>query len=536
MLWVLLANRFRILFYFIRNKNNPRARKNLLRIVALLILPYWIFQSSYNLYSSWQFLPGFNAGVIANYLFIMFGGLFFLMIMSGIPLALHYHYLSNDRALLAVQPISSITVYLYKTTELCLTNSSLFALIGLPAIAAAMIFLKIPVLFFIPLVLGLVLFVTIPSGIAALLASVMALVMPVKRTRQATSILFGLIIIGIWAAIQFFNTSRLDPYSADFDRGLYSRILDANTMSHTGWLPAAWLAKSIMAAAKSDLHAFAGPFGLLLISSVMLISVAGLLLKNPGTRALNKPVNRTTEPGTSVTGKSTATRDFPLWFNLALRDYKIQFRDSRFVTQFFFYLAVVIVFPMLVGESLRIENETLAPLLPFIFMLAVVSLMAAGMAARSIPLEKRSFFYNLTGPLPSGVLALSKLVVPIAAAILVTLAGLLSASLAGNLKSMSPGMLLFTLIHIGVVSAIGLWIGSYFRTSQWDNPRQMLGESGNLVLNIVVWLYSGMVVLAGYLLLPLNTWVAFLTVLVISAVTGLTVMTLNIKRFAIPVD
>ncbi|HPG40486.1 MAG TPA: hypothetical protein PLP19_04880 [bacterium] len=501
MLFNLLYNRLNLALYSLRNYKNNKARGILVRFIVMLIIPYWIFSTSRELFSAWHAVPGFNVMVIIHFIALLLTGIFILLIISGVPQALHFNFLAPDSILLSALPLESLVIKKYRFWEIYFSNSSVFFLFGLPVIAAALVVVKVSLPAVILLLAGLLLLLVIPTGIASLFSLLIARFLPVKRTKNFSSLIMGIMIIGLWAFMQFFRLSRLDPFSGEFDADLFNRLVQTPEMNLSRFLPPHWAARVLSGLVTDNLQQAMIPLVLLLLAAVVIyeltIRLADQIDKYAGYQtggAVRAARQKPAEPGIPF---AQVVQSRHVIRAMVERDLKLYFRDSRFVTQIFFYFSLFLVLPFLLREPFTAANETFAHYAPFTCMLFATIFMAGGLTARGIPLEKRAMNYNRLAPNTDSIYLLAKF----GTGFLLTTAALFFGILILVVLEHSPAHIILQAVILLLfntfgAAAIGLAIGVIHTNFNWDNPRQMLTDNGNIILNIAGMVYLGGGILA----------------------------------------
>ncbi len=405
-----------------------------------------------------------------------------------------------------------------------LANSTAFALIGLPILLALFFVLNYNLVYLIPFLILIAVFLIIPSGISSLLSALIAFMLPVKKSRQVSSIILGFIIIGIWTLIQFYNFDRIDPFSGEFDRAIFEHYLGDNSIQHMSWMPPVWLILSLKTLLTGTITHFVLYAGLLTGMCIVLGYISSWLLQyaHDNEKFVFSETAMFPHQAVKRTSKATQIKSHKVFTALIERDWKLNIRDSRFVTQMFFFVALVIVFSTALNTTLPITNETISHYQPFTLLILAATIMAGGLASRSIAIEKKAFYNNLLCPLPFSFLLHSKKVLPAILTFLAVFIGLLTISIISRPSLIIIAqMTVFLLFHIAAITGIGLLIGVKYSQLKWDNPRAMLGETGGVLLNVSILLYTGILVLTGAALAAINTWFALIIMIILSIVTFL---------------
>lgn len=501
MLYFLLRNRVNLALYPLRNYHKTRARGILFRTLVLLILPYWIYSVTSNLFASWHFVPGFKVLVIIHFITVLLSGMFVLLIISGVPQALHFNFLAPDNMLLSALPLDKAVINKYRFWEIYLSNSTVFFLFGLPVIIAGLVILKISPPAAALLLCGMLLFLVVPAGLSSLVSILLARFLPIKRTKYLSSIIMGVMIIGLWAFLQFFRLSRLDPFSGNFDSALFNSLVQSRELYISRILPSTWAANMLKGLADHQASVILLNLLLLLVTAVIIFQLAFRLcgqienIIQARAKRVVIPVSVQNKNG-AITSYTRVVRPLHVIFAQISKDLKLYFRDSRFVTQIFFYFSLIIVLPFLFRETLIVTNETFTHYAPFTCMMFTTIFMAGGLTARGIPLERRALNYNRLAPNDDILYITAK----VATGFFLTTAALIVGLAITVFLARSPVQVVLMVIVILILNtfgaaAIGLATGTSNANLDWENPRQMLTENGNIILNL-----AGMVYLSGGIL------------------------------------
>ena len=385
-----------------------------------------------------------------------------------------------------------------------MSNSALYILIGLPVIIAALVVLKAsPVLFILIIFISLV-FLAIPSGLASLFSISLAIFLPVKRTKNMTSLIMGVLFIAIWGGLQFLRLSRLDPYSSDFDNGLFNQLAETGALYSSPLLPSNWLINIINGFARGNVDLILLNFVLLAAVSFLLLQITSWLLcrlyQKEFVPILNQPAQKNPKTARIKNISMTGVNRFHVLIALMIKDIKCLFRDSRFVTMLFFYAGLFIILPFIIKNPVPNINETFAPYQPFINLAFASTLMAGGLTSRLLPLEKLAFSYTKVLPQPAREYIFSKMCTGFSLTLTASLIGIVI-NYVYNQIPLFIALHIFLLIILNILgsTAIGFFAGALFANFSWENPRQMLNENGNIILNIAVMLYMvfGIIIFAA---------------------------------------
>ncbi|NOY57510.1 MAG: hypothetical protein GXO75_01060 [Calditrichaeota bacterium] len=482
-----------------------KSKWRVLFLLTMLALPIWIFQAAKGMFQAWLYLPEFSPNTLYNFMSGTFMGLLFLLAISGVPIILHYEFLGKDLPLLLSSPIERRTVFQFKFLQAAFFNSTLFYYLGFPLLGALAAATKAPVYFYIIAFIASLFFLIIPNFLSIIAAVLLIRIITVKRAKNLATALVGIAFLLAWTGFQFLRLSRLDPRSSDFAPVLSTHFGHQTVLKIFSVFPSEWLIKMLFRLKDGFIGTAALYFFMLLALSLLCFYLSAAFIDwtyrndlvniNQGTKIKRHRFKIFPKSAGAVTTTKTI---------LAIidRDIKLIYRDSRHLTQIFFFFTMMIVFPLIIkndsGDLGRVWNNYF----PYVFLLLFASLMSASLSSRLIPLEGISYGLMKSFPLSSGKIILAK----ISFSFISILAIVISATwfLAFRLKSphyVFQVVLWFSPFVILASIGIGIFLGVKYARFDWDNPKRMLHLHGLLQLSF----FTSLMFLFGVLIVSFTS-------------------------------
>ncbi|MBN1997881.1 hypothetical protein JW935_10040 [candidate division KSB1 bacterium] len=484
----MLKNHLKLLTYRFRHRHMKGNRRVLIGMILVILLPVYFFMLTAELFHAWNGLDQARQVLIFNAMGSVLWGLFFFLFLSGIPVTMHFYFLSRDLDLLLSSPIKQTTVFRFKFFITTLGNSMIFYIIGLPILLAAGFSLRLSYFYYLAVIVGGIAFLFIPTGLATLFSLLLIRISTAQKLKNYSVVITGLIFIALWTGIQLIRLERFNPMSGRFDANSLEYIPSLVDNSSLSIWPSHWLCRGLYGFAGGGFYMAAFHFLLLLVSAAAIFYFSALFIQKAFEKGITKTVVNSVKNSKS-TGR--IRRKTPV-IALAVRDYKLLVRDSRLLTTIFFYIAMMVVFPLVLGFSPPLSETPLPQ--PYIKMLLFCSIMAGSLAARLIPMEGLSFFYNRFLPMPARIFMISKTLLCSFFCICCTVVALFVLSFI-----FKTGLILFlyilgisVFVIFGAVG-LGLVFGIYFARFDWIHPKQMLQSGGFIYLTIasvLFWLVS----------------------------------------------
>lgn len=321
---------------------------------------------------------------------------FWMLLLSGLTVGIQSYYLNPELPLLLSAPVRARTVFYAKFVEATIANTGLFLVIGAPLfIAYAMARDTLSPDYVVRLVLGLVAFCSIPSGLGS--AAVMALmrVLPANRTRDLLAALGVALFAALYVGLSLGVRSAGDMESLHQTTRLLAAALDRPIL-HAG--PWAWAAMAVTGDGRSaqvwsalGLLWFVAAATLWLTGSIAArVHLTGwAMAQEVGAKARTVRV-----AGSSWEGRLTV---LPAPMRAVfLKDMRSLWRDMRQLSLFLIPIAVVVVFLFQVRSTSdvdRVPSPVLAQMLyPVLAMIAMRLSMSAFMT------EGRALWLLLASP------------------------------------------------------------------------------------------------------------------------------------------
>lgn len=495
MLGLLLTTRLRGLLNTVLKGQAKKTRKRF-GLAGYLIIPLLLTFSVYEIFSSLLRTPAAGLPILNMLLTASLHLLLVFLLFSGLTVALHFFFLAKDFALLLSAPVRLSTLYQFKYIEALFANSSVFWALGLPMMMGYGLAANAPLWYYPLSLISALLFLALPTGLAALLSMALVRLIPAKRAKNIAALIVGLIFISAWVGFQFFRISRFDPDSRHFNPHSLEQL--SQWESRFSFLPSDWLARSWQAAAQGD-------FLKSMLPTLMLLAFSSALYIL-GRSLMASCLAHTLSPKTRRVNRRSGSVAMPASFRWALiaRDIKFFLRDSRQTVQLLMFSVIILVFPFITRQNMHGLAGTAREYMPFLYPLLLTALFSSTNAARMIPLEGLSFGLLKVGPQPFHRIVLTK---NLLAAAFGSLCGTGSVLITAWLYQSSVVQTLQTItvllgLNLGA-AGLGGFFGAAFGKFDWEHPKRMLTGAGNLLLtlsSIIFFLFHFSLIFFGLLL------------------------------------
>lgn len=494
MLALLIQTYFLRLLSGLRHSSLQKRLFSLLIGLTWLFLLYYLFQVSSGLFSFLLNVEMLGWRLVTAVLTTMLAGLMIILFISGVTIALHFYYVSSDFPLLLGIPISHQTLFRYKFFEIWASNSTLFWYGGLPIVLAFGAATQAHWSYY-PLALLLALiFMIVPAAAAILVIIPLVKWVAPNRAREISGLVLALVIILVWASLQFFRPAVFDPNSAQFDP---IRVAQIQQLTESNWyqlLPSSWLANILSALVQlqfSDtllLMAIFILFAFLLASLTIQFMGLGYRQNLLGGEFFTTSWRLKVSPATASTQANPQVSSFVL--TLVQRDLLLIRRDSRQLSQFVMNIVVMVVMPLIMRQNSGGEIDAFG-FLPYWYFLFFVILSSILTGSKLIPLEGKAFWHILSSPLGKLQYLAGKYLTNF---ITIGLSTTISVLLLGWLQKI-PAAVLLQLWLAGLATGMGatglaLVIGAAFPRFDWDHPRRMLSSGSGFVMVIFTIFYT----------------------------------------------
>lgn len=494
MLALLIQTYFLRLLSGLRHSSLQKRLFSLLIGMTWLFLLYYLFQISTGLFSFLLNVEMLGWRLVTAVLTTMLAGIMVILFISGVTIALHFYYMSTDFPLLLGIPIPHQTLFEYKFFEIWASNSTLFWYGGLPIVlafgaATQAYWSYYPIALFLALI-----FMVVPAAAAILVILPLVKWVAPNRAREVSGMVLALVIILVWASLQFFRPAIFDPNSVQFDP---IRIAQIQHLTESSWyqlLPSSWLANIL--AALVQMH-YSDAMLLLMIFILFAFLLASLTIQFMGLayrqnlfggEAITTAWRKKANPDSASTPINSRPSSSIL--TLVQRDLLLIRRDSRQLSQFMMNIVVMVVMPLIMRQNSGAEIDDFG-FLPYWYFLLFVILSTILTGSKLIPLEGKAFWHILLSPLSKlQFLAGKYLANFISILISITVAVLLL----GWLQNIPFGLLV-QLWLAGLATCVGasglaLVIGATFPRFDWDHPRRMLSSGSGFVMVIFTLFYT----------------------------------------------
>ena len=495
MLGLLLKNRlYTFAHAFWRGEQRGRTRRFFLALVWVVLL-YVIFTGVHDFFSVVLQLSGTGPLLVDRILSMMFFVIFVMLLLSGTTVVLHFVFLSSDLRLLLSTPITRKEIFSYKFIESTCANSTMFLYFGLPVLIAygfttGATWSYYPFAFLLSLV-----FLTIPTGLAIVLALLAVRMVPANRAKDALTAIIALVFISVWAGLQFIRVAAFDHRSPEFDSNTVNRLQSLALEPFLNWIPSNIFAEGLAASAHGNWPgAISGLVVLTLISTIFYIlsmrMIEGAYRRDLigceqlgvrfGSRAQKKP------PQSVNTGYR---RTNAIWGTI-MRDFRLLTRDMRHISQLLIFAVMMVVFPVVMKRDALEWSGQWALYYPFFFVLLFEALAAGTIASKLVPLESKAFWLSKISPRPMRDNLWGKHFVSFG---ICTILGWIAVIITAFFNKCAFSMVLVILIAAAAVSfgisGLTIGVGAFFPKFDWDHPKRMLCGSGNLIVNLSVMVY-----------------------------------------------
>jgi len=489
MLHLLLQTRLRALVNSMR-RGGKKSRRRWLGYAGLILLPLLVLVNIYAMMAVMMHNPGLGIPAVQLLLRNILLGVFIMLLFSGLALVLHIFFLSKDLPLLLSSPIPLTTILQFKLLETTVANSTLFFGIALPVLISAGIATGAPLLFWLVLLPGSLLFLAIPTGLGAFLAMGLVSVMPARKAKNVAAVFLSLISIAVWLGFQVLRPERI-PISAAALPGQH--ILDAGARLSV-WLPSDWLVNSLMFIQAQRYAAAAGNALLLVTAGLLLYACTSALLQ----RALHHDIFSGLEMTTHRRRRSRPAplpalrRDGSLFGHIIRRDFRIIRRDTQQLMQILLFTLMMILLPFL-NRGVE-QSGRLAVYMPFLFLFIFSMLMGSTLATRMVPMERSAFGLFKLAPVRLRWVWLAKMTLSF---LFVLCSGIFAAGIITAIHPAAAAAFVRILAVLAVLDLLatlcGGLFGAYFANFTWDHPKRMISAGSSFFLSLVLFGFLGLV-------------------------------------------
>jgi len=342
--------------------------------VGFWVLTFFVFQRVLLYFRSVEVFGDLLSSQLLGMILLTF---FSVLLLSNLISSLSIFFLAEDLNLILCRPVSLRRVYYARLTETALYSSWMVLLFALPVFLAYGWVYEAPPAYYLVLLLTLVPFLIIPSGLGTTVAMILVNIFPARRTKDVLFILSILLVIGLYFLFRFLKPERLvNPDS------FASMVEYMTALSAPSWpfLPSFWFSESLMPYLQRT-PATPGFFIALLWSTagamVVIGSwVSGALFFEGWSKSQEARRARLSRKTVSVLfWKGVSRLLAPQRRALVLKDLRTFLRDSTQWSQLMLLLALVVVY---------LYNFSVLPLdqspMPTFFLQNLISFLNMGLA------------------------------------------------------------------------------------------------------------------------------------------------------------
>ena len=427
-----------------------------------------------------------------------------LLVISGFSSVLSSLYLSGDLDMLLIAPIPIRAVFVVKFLEGLVTPYALlFLLIG-PALWGFGIGLGYGVVYYLMLIMVLLLFPLLPTGLAAMLVLVVIRFMPARRAREIVSVIGGLFGATWYLASQFSRQIAENVSEA--------QALDNLRRLDNPLLPSAWAGRMLIAAGEGQWTQLLIYGGLFIVAS-LLVFAACLILSEKlyyvgwSNMAAQDGQGRKTKRERAATSQKAVQRGSRWSILLASasatilsKDMLLFRRDLRNTQRLIFPLALTIFWTYqvirgrsLMSESSGIFGQSYSFAASGLAYLVCTSLSQA-LGGPGISREGRSFWLLKIAPISAWQILLSKGLLAYLPFVLVGIPMTIIVAVLQQLDLLNTlrAVLLLLLIGLGTMS-LQLGFGAAFPRFDWENPQQQQSTRAGCLTSLATISYFALI-------------------------------------------
>jgi ABC-2 type transport system permease protein len=439
-------------------------------------------------------------------LLLLLVAFFAVLVISNIVTALTTFYLASDVRLALAAPVSARRLHQARFVETAVASSWMVLLFGLPAFLAYGVVYSAGPLYYLGTVATLVPFLVIPTAFGVLVATLLVLVFPARRTRDM--LLVGTVAL---VALGYLMLRLLQPERLATPSGLagFSAFLAAIDAPASPYLPPAWAAEVLTPLLGTREGEPLFYLGMLFTTAAALYVVSAMLVERMFLTAWTYAQEGRT---------GTATRERVLWrwleratavlpripARLLVKDFTIFVRDPSQWSQLLLLLALVVVYVYNFSVLSIDDSSPLAATLHDIVAfsnLGLAAFVTAAVAVRFVypvvSLEGHSWWVLRTAPVPLSTLWWSKFWIgflPLAVLGEVLIA--VTNRYLGVTTGLTLTFMVTLLFVIAAIVSLGLAFGAAYPRLDTQNAAQISTGFGG-----VVYMVSCLVLIAAVVVL-----------------------------------
>lgn len=477
-----------------RGESGKRRRKQLAAAGSLFVF-YLIFKWSTEMFSVIIGSHGDALQLLNAAFAVVYAAFFIFLAMSGITVSIHYLFISSDLPLLMSAPLRPATIINFKMTETVIANTSLFFVLGIPVCSAVGVILHAPWYYYPIMLVTNIVYLMLPVSIAFLIAIVVVRMIPAHRAKDVVAVFLGMVSFGLWIGLQMVRASQFNIDSPDFQPGRINQLRSLMTDAIVTHLPSTWTSDVLVQVAAHHDYVLITRFIPLVCLTAVIWILSVLLARRlfaNGVVESSQEVNLKTR---RISGKpasliNLSQQSASIINVVAMRDVRLIFRDLRQLTNLMLLIVMMIAFPLVRGSSTIGDAE----FMPFLFIVLFAPIVAAQIASRLIPMERKAFWMLLIAPQSTIRIWLGKLLVAFTGSLIATWLAVTVTIVFFHISlRISILAYVLTALVVTVSSVFGLTAGCWFAKFDWDHPKRMLTTMGMLItlygpiLMMIVW-------------------------------------------------
>ncbi len=206
-----------------------------------LALAFWLFLKGLTFVSRF---PGLGTVLLERLLFLLFALLFVLLMLSNLVISYTNFFRNRETSALMTLPVSTQTIFQWKTIESAVLASWAFLFLIAPFLAAYGMTRNVPWHFYPVTVIMVALFIMLPAVLGACLALVIARYVDRRVFQVGALVLLALLlfIIVFWLK----PDRTLEESSETRVLGMMNQMLTRTRIAQFQFLPSYWLSQSVL--------------------------------------------------------------------------------------------------------------------------------------------------------------------------------------------------------------------------------------------------------------------------------------------------
>ncbi|MBI3794831.1 MAG: hypothetical protein HY280_08905 [Nitrospinae bacterium] len=442
--------------------------------------------------------------LIPQFLMIILLTFFSMLVFSNIISSISAMYLSRDLDFLISSPVGMRQLFMSRHLQAGVNSSWMFFLFGIPIFVALGVCSSAGTGYYFLMAFIIVPFVLIPSGMGALLTTVLMRYFPARKTYQFLTVVGIVFIVGLVMLFRLMQPERLLGHN--IPTAELQKFVESLKIPSYGFLPSTWAARALEAGVKGDFESASLWIAVSWTAALALLAFNVLLVS----RAYYKGWSIAYCGRSGVQGRRSSPLypvvEKALWFlspelrTIALKEMRLFWRDPSQWSQLFMLGALVVVYVFNI-KSLPLGSPFLKDIIsvmnigPAGVVLAAVS---ARFAFAGVSTEARSFWLIKSSPVEFSKYLWLKFFLYLfpLLALSETLVVLSNHFLAVDdfLKFVSVGGIFF--ITIGL-TGLGVGLGALFPVFDHENIAEVGMSAGAIYYMLTSLAYLGVTIMFG---------------------------------------